>query len=562
MKLNFNNQSGIAFIMVIILLAVIGSLASALLLMYSSNINIANKASARNQAFYAAEGGANYLDLKLNNFYQDNIAGKSFFKAEKIKEQLDILNADIQNDNIKIDDFNISISYSPDSNYKDNNIYKYEITADNGKLNETISVNYKVAHLIDYFKYSRFGNKINIENSYFNDVDDHAFGTDEMLYSQWSEYDYYNKSDFVVNNNDLYVSKDDYSPGKAIEPGEDGWEEDWEINRDIVSWDSNKTYKYRKKVIFNNDIYTSLTKDNNSSPDTNDWEINDPDLAKQGFADSKVDYNQIALPNPEDYDYEKKIVEEFKKRLETENGVTYEDDAGSYPTWNDISYSTGDQVVNNSKVYKCIRRNGYYSGWGPWRKWNDTPQPEPGVEEDWGDYWVELNAGQDFLDNYSKWNDANYILIDGDLTSTTGGVVNFEKENDEVVHILVDGEISPQANISFRGDANIIIYTTADIVSYQNGHITMPSNSNINLAYFAPFATITSNGFRGGYASSMVFNQINLKNQRISSVKTYSDDNPLRGSIDPGIAELTRAYGDPDYDIDKAGPLRLDWKVK
>ena len=88
------------------------------------------------------------------------------------------------------------------------------------------------------------------------------------------------------------------------------------------------------------------------------------------------------------------------------------------------------------------------------------------------------------------------------------------------------------------------------------------SNSNINLAYFAPFATITSNGFRGGYASSMVFNQINLKNQRISSVKTYSDDNPLRGSIDPGIAELTRAYGDPDYDIDNAGPLRLDWKVK
>ena len=400
------------------------------------------------------------------------------------------------------------------------------------------------------------------KRQYFNDVDDHAFGTDEIFYTQWSEHDYYNKGDFVVKSNNLYVSKDDYSPGEAVEPGEKGWEENWELNQDIVSWNSDKTYKYREKVIFNNDIYTSSIKDNNSSPDSSDWEINDPDLAKQGFSDSKVDYNQIALPNPEDYDYEKKIVEEFKKRLETENGVTYEDDSGSYPAWQNRIYSTTDIVTNSGKVYKCISRNGYYSGWGYWGQWNDTPQPEPGVEEDWGDYWVELNAGQDFLDNYNKWNDANYILIDGDLTSTTGGVVNFQKADDEVIHILVNGEISPKANISFQGNANIIVYTTADIVSYEEGHITMPLNSDINLAYFAPFATITSNGFKGGYASSMVFNRINLYNQRISSVKTYSEDNPLRGSIDPGIAELTRAFGDPDYDIDKAGPLRLDWEVK
>ena len=53
----------------------------------------------------------------------------------------------------------------------------------------------------------------------------------------------------------------------------------------------------------------------------------------------------------------------------------------------------------------------------------------------------------------------------------------------------------------------------------------------------------------------------NLKAQTITSVKTYLEDNPLRGSIDPGIAELTRVHGDLNYDIDKTGPFRLNWST-
>lgn len=551
------NNEGIALVMVILLLALVGSLVTAMMLMYSSNIGLVQDATARSQAFYAAEGGVNYLDLKLNEFYQSNIAGRSFFSAEKIYEELQDLESQFEEDDLNIAGYDISIEFNPHPNYEETNSYIYEITADNGNESETITVEYLIEHLIDYFKYSRFANKINLYgNNEFDNVDDYSFGTSEVLYSKWSNSSSYFEGELVVHDNKVYLSKGDYSAGEVVEPGEDNWQNNWMIDDSFKEWDNDKIYRTREKVIYSNEIYTSKINDNGTQPDSNNdyWEINDPDISKVGLANGKVEYNQTSLPSPDDYDYQEEIVEEFKRRLDEEGGYTYEDDQGSYSSWSDQSYSVGTKISYNGTVYRAERVNRFL--------WFTTPQPEPETDNNWRDYWVEMNAGQAFIDDDDQfYNDGNYIYIDGDLTPNIASSMDFSK-SDDVLHILVDGEISPYANLSLDGDANIIFYTTAGTVSFENGHITMPWGADINLAYFAPFATYTSNDFSGGYASSMIFNEINYTNQDISSVRTYSEDNPLRGSIDPGIADLTRVHGgDYSYNSDKTKPIRLDWSV-
>lgn len=557
----FNNNDGIALIMVILLLALVGSLATAMMLMYSSNINLVQDSVARSQAFYAAEGGVNYLDLKLNKFYQNNIVGKSFFSAEKIEEKLENLQDDIKNDNLKIDNFDIVIDFNTGVD-KDDSIYVYEIIADNGSESETIKVQYRIEHLIDYFKYSRFANKINISgNSSFENVDDNSFGTYETAYSKWSSSSSYFNGELIVHNNKVYVSKGDYSKGEAVEPGEDNWNNYWQIDNSFKEWVEGDSYKSRAKVIYNNEIYTSKTKDNKSKPGTNgDWELNNPDLAKEGFANGKVDYTQSALPDPEDPksdEYMENIVEEFKSRLDEENGYIYEDD--QFDTWTNKEYEEGETVFFNDKAYRANfdlgRFGGFFSKYEPSESLGRVA-------------WTEITykkAAEKFIDNYdhnahNNSGKGNYIYIDGDLTLSQSKSIRFSKP-DEVIHILVNGEISPDAILTLKGDANIIFYTTSEIVSFDDdGYITF--DSSVNLAYFAPFAKFTSDGFNGWYGSSMLFNEIDLIDQNISRVKTYSEDNPLREGIDPTIAQLTRSFGDPDYNIDNTGPTRLNWSVE
>lgn len=560
MKFKINNNDGIAFVMVILLLALVGSLATAMLIMNSSNIDLASDASARSKAFYAAEGGVNYLDMKLNNFYQREIEGNSIFNADDIRNKLKNMETEIENekDELEIDNFNININFDEDSNYEEDNIYIYEVTADNGSESETIKVQYQIEHLIDYFKYSRFANKIEIKNSTFNNVDDHSFATYETLYSKWSSSFSYFKGELIVHNNIAYKSLGDYSAGEAVEPGKDNWNNYWQIDNSFQKWVDGDSYKSRAKVIYNNEIYTSKTKDNKSKPGTNgDWELNNPDLAKEGFANGKVDYTQSALPDPEDPksdDYMKNIVEEFKSRLDEENGYIYEDD--QFDTWTNKEYEEGETVFFNDKAYSANSNvEGFFSRFEPDSFLGSL-------------FWKEVDykkAAEKFIDNYdhnahNNSGKGNYIYIDGDLTLSQSKSIRFSKP-DEVIHILVNGEISPDAILTLKGDANIIFYTTSEIVSFDDdGYITF--DSSVNLAYFAPFAKFTSDGFNGWYGSSMLFNEIDLIDQNISRVKTYSEDNPLREGIDPTIAQLTRSFGDPDYNIDNTGPTRLNWSVE
>lgn len=593
MKYKINNNDGIAFVMVILLLALVGSLATAMLIMNSSNIDLASDATARSKAFYAAEGGVNYLDLKLDKFYKDNIVGEGIFSAEKIEDKLKEMQVEIKKDNLKIDNFDIIIDFNTGVD-KDDSIYVYEIIADNGSESETIKVQYRIEHLIDYFKYSRFANKINISgNSSFENVDDNSFGTYETAYSKWSSSSSYFNGELIVHNNKVYVSKDDYSKGEAVEPGEDNWNNYWQIDNSFKEWVEGDSYKSRAKVIYNNEIYTSKTKENKSKPGTNGgWELNNPDLAKEelSLAKDKVDYNQSALPDPEDennQEYMDKIIEEFKGKLEDESGYTYEDDQGGYPEWSRKSYSpsTKDKIIYDGKVYKVTkqdsdwvwRNNGWFGGY--WEKITlPQPKPQPDIEPDsedyngWRDYWVEMNAGQSFIDNYSSYDHnnsgkGNYVYIDGDLTPNESESIQFSKP-DEVLHILVDGKISPYARLELKGDANIIFYTTADQVSFKNGEIMWYSNQEINLGYFAPFAKYEKYGkenkYDSNYASSMIFNEITLRNENVRKVNTFNKDSLLREGIDPTIAQLTRSFGDPDYDIENAGsgPTRVNWSVE
>lgn len=574
MKKIFKQEKGLALILVIVLLGVVGSLASSLLIMHSSNLDLADDSSSRAQAFYAAEGGVNFLDLKINEFYQENIEGKSFFNANDIREQLETMEGEIKNTTFKMNGYDISYDFYPHSDYEENSRYIYEITANNGKKTEIIKVEYEVAHLIDYFKFSRYANKINIKNSQFGGsirnswwwgyyydprfdvdrIDDNSFGTYETLYYNWSDSSIYNEGDYVVHNNLVYSAIEDYSAGEALEPGKDGWEDYWKVETRFKQWSSENEYKNGEKIIYENEIYISDKNNNSSEPVSgSDWTINDPDIAKQELAnyENKARYDQPFLPT--DDDYKKDLITEFESRLSDEGGYTYNDDPlvpHDYSDFNSSNdYSRGDIVSLDNEVY-IITSDG------------------PGYYENYEKITDKLSASEKFILDNKNYSD-NYILIDGDFKPSQAFLSyfnekdlsrNYNSDDEEVLHIMVNGEISPKADVTLKGDSNVILYTTADEVDYRDGHVLI--GNKISLAYFAPFASFTSKSFTGGFASSMVFNEINIIDGQITTVKTYSDENALRGSMDPGIADLTRAYGDFDYDSDSIGPRRLSWNVE
>lgn len=142
---NLDNK-GIALVMVLLMIIVVGGLSGTLLIAYNSNINQSSNQAVQTKAFYAAEGGINYLDARIYELNtQENdlpsfYLGKGPFQKryETVVEEIEELN-----NSLVISDFNIS--YKVPENHKKENSFVVEVIADNSNFSEKIEVTYKLA---------------------------------------------------------------------------------------------------------------------------------------------------------------------------------------------------------------------------------------------------------------------------------------------------------------------------------------------------------------------------------------------------------------------------------
>lgn len=493
-KWKINNEEGVALILVLLVLIVVGGLTVSLMTAYNSNIKITSNTAERNKAFYAAESGVNYLDQYIKE--NSSLIG---FNMEAIKSDLSKIN---------IMDFEVYID-----DYKDlgNNLHRFDVKAekeDNKKLYDIISVQYEVYGYYDYFQHARMANKIIIEDSSFGSkFPKDSFATAESF----EESDFngiFNKTSGIVNyNKNVLPTRDEYDYIKNVvnifneEQGNLGGQV-YENGVDFVNGELEGPY-----ILIDDDINLVSTKTIKFSP-----------LIKR-------DSNGVLH-----------VMINGDTNLYNNLNFEYDSTDHNLPTWNSQIYGIGTSVVRNNKVYKAIDKS--------YQEKYLNPHPKNGRNS--GSYWKEIFEN---TSNSSKWSNAKKYKP-GDIVYTGFW---FWKDHFKYIGDIENIEIAQSKPGTTAGskyweyiyeipdDINIILYSTGDF-NYNGGYIS--PKSNVNLAYFAPFSEIAFEDTGSTYiVSSMIVDKLKyIRSDVTRSEYDTSTDNPIRDTINPKIAELSLAH--------------------
>lgn len=569
---NLKNKQGIALITVLLLLVVVGTLISALMTMYSSNIKRAGNAAERNQAFYAAEAGANYLNSHINkNAKSQNIVLQPIMEAE-LRNLTGDLDDEFFNDfngyepedfndpifkyelakNLELNDFNIDFSFDENSLDRENEIYGFIIEASNDKMSERIRLTYEIQTLPPFFRSSRQANKINIDNSsrfgYSSDFPAHSFATAEMYYDEWQNNNNYNEGDIIYYNGDHYKANENHKSKNNWLATKKSWDY-MEEAPDLRDFDS-----IANAVDYGMDVLPPQPPENNWSTNGSYLEgdrVSNDINGEEKYYISSID-NPETEPGIDDgwrsewseyYNYKSEVVNIFDDMINEYGGEKYVDT--EYEEFNpSIGHDIGDIVLYNNTFYEITNyQNNQYYG----RVINDP-----------------IYAYEKFLED-NMTDKGPYIKIEGDFNPEEYNSQSFSNMNTDesgVIHILIDGDINinTRSNIDFFGNENVIMYVNGDL-NFNPGFINI-GRFNGELAYFAPNATFTFKDQYGiGFGSSMVVNELNIENSYISNVSYDTEDSPLIGKMNPKIAELSRSFATQHGEgtVSQINPKQESW---
>lgn len=138
--IHLDNNKGIALIMVLLMVLVVGVLSGSLLVAYNSNISQSSNYAKKTRAFYAAEGGANYLEAYINNFNEEEGSLGFYLPYEfdnrynKITEEIKDLNT------VEIGSYEVKYNLNEISE----DTFEVEITARDGINQERIMATYRI----------------------------------------------------------------------------------------------------------------------------------------------------------------------------------------------------------------------------------------------------------------------------------------------------------------------------------------------------------------------------------------------------------------------------------
>lgn len=205
-----NNNKGIALIMVLLMLLVVGVLSASLLLAYSSNIRQSNNHAERTRAFYAAESGVNYLDQYIIAFNEKE-GSLGFHLPHQFDNRVKKIKDEITNiDDIKISNFNISFNLK--TNEDEDEIFMVEVIAEKDNVISKIETEYRVAPSgASFFGHTLAAREIELKNKLILDggysgEDDFAkiatsqssSESDLEWNNEWDNYNYNNDDEFKV----------------------------------------------------------------------------------------------------------------------------------------------------------------------------------------------------------------------------------------------------------------------------------------------------------------------------------------------------------------------------
>lgn len=570
-----NNKKGIALITVLLLLVVVGVLTSALMVMYTSNMRRAGNAAKRNQAFYAAEAGANYLNEHINkNAKEKNIVFQPIMEAElrnltgdltnEFFNEFDSFDSEDFNDpifkynlkeDLEINDFDLHFTFDEDTLNRQDEIYGFIIEASDGRISERIRLIYEIQTLPPFFRSSRQASRININNSSFGSSSRfpaHSFATAEIYYDEWESNNNYKKGDIVYHNGNHYKANTDHETDNYWGQTSDNWDfiEEAPDLREYGQLDNSVDYGM--------DVLPP-------QPPDESWSRSDDYLEGdkvRNIVDGEEKFFISYVDNPETepgvgenwesdwneyHNYKKQVVEAFDDLINNYGGRIYTDNVNYDYELYDYSknYNEGDVVLSGGRFYRLEReRRGL--------DWNIIDRnPDLGYRK--------------FL-NDNLYSVGPYIKIDGDFTPTESfykNLSNMKSDESGVVHILVDGDINftTSSNVNLYGNQNVIMYVNGDL-NFDPGFINIGS-FNGQLAYFAPNATFTFKDQSGiGFGSSMVVNELNIINSYIREVSYDTESSPLIGKMNPKIAELSRSFATQHGGgtVSQINPVRQSWE--
>ena len=555
------NKEGIALITVLLLLVVVGTLTSALMISYTSNISRAGDSATRNRAFYAAEAGANYLNDHINkNAKAQNIVLQPIMEAElrnltgdlndEFFDAIDGYNKeDFDSDNpifeykladdLSINNFNLSFNFDEDILDRENEIYGFIIEASNGDFSERIRLTYEIQTLPPFFRSSRQANKINIDNiSGFGSSSNfpaNSFATAEKYYDEWQNNKNYREGDIVYYNGNHYVANEDHESKNNWSNTNSSWDY-LESGPDLRKFGS-----ISNAIDYGMDVLPPQPPENNWSTNVNYLEGDRVSHSVDGEEKYYISYTDNPETEPgidegwmsdwsEYYNYKSEVVNIFDDLIDEYGGEVYSDENDyDYEVYDSSQqYNEGDILLKDGKIQKIVGKKGKS---GKYR-------------------WEILDNG--FVQGYESFLDDNlyqkgpFLKIDGDFNPEEYNSQNFSNmKTDEsgVVHILIDGDINinTNSNIDFFGNENIIMYVNGDL-NFNPGFINI-GGFNGQLAYFAPNATFTFKDQSNiGFGSSMVVNELNIINSYIREVSYDTENSPLIGKMNPKIAELSRSF--------------------
>lgn len=534
-----NNNKGIALIMVLLMLLVVGVLSAALLVTYSSNIKQSNSHAEQTKAFYAAESGVNYLDQYIIAFNEKE-GSLGFHLPHQFDNRVEKIKDEITNiDDIEFSDFNISFNLK--TNEDEDGIFMVGVIAEKDNVISKIETEYRVAPSGSSFfghtlaaREIELENKLTIDGGYSGEDDFAKIATTEKSEAsdlgwnnEWDNYNYNNDDEFKVYlrhlNNTNEMKENHENTIKFYGDTDD----------DFYLPETEEAVEFTELVRSVN--FREVLSQNGLS------NYNGVSLNSYNYSDNnELDITNI---NPDEIEYE-------KLSYYNDNGeevFPYESRTRSYFLDELDGYFENMKEFKDDYEYNFFGDSGYKSDLGPY------------IYVSKFDYYDSSFLGR------------NRITLNDVKTLTQEG-------GNEVVHLYIND------NLDFEGKRNDLTFTSAtddkksvvvqsggEEINLANGRrITYSSNSGIQgMGYYAPNATLRLSGdFTGdnisGWGHSYNVNKIKFEGDEVILPElVYDMENAgLQGNIHSDIANYFNDEDEKELENKFAGEVfRRNWKI-
>lgn len=543
------NEDGIALIMVLLMLVVVGVLSGALLNAYNNNIQQSGDQAEQTKEFYAAESAVNIIDqiTEKFNYEKGNLGMHTDYHY---KQRLNDLEEEF-NDFIDNNDISLS-NYDYQFNIIDKNMDEYyllievdAVNKDANSIEETIEIKYnvKTSGYGGFFAHTLAANEIEVNGS------SESFLESLLFEYYWNISSTSNRTQTITRNfkSDIIGDIKKIATAEGLNSDLGDYEFCIEAKRERAwrkgswgPWICTETTNPSEVIEF----YGEDSNDKNLYlPETEDAEdftdyvetVNFVEVLKQN--NISLDLDENGNPSPVEDMTTNYLFEKFKE--EREASASSEFDFNSFLDKYDDDYNSNNTNLSDYLV-------GYY---------DDIDDLKS--DSDYNDY--------DNLGPYIYVNKFDFTV------DTQGDAIDFTNFNDvnDVVHLYINDNIDfsdKNKNVYFESSnkKSVLVQSGGSEIILDNKRILYYSNTEMKgIAYYAPNATMYMSGDMPGtgWGQSYNVNKIIMDDDVTFPPFSYDPENSgFMGNIHSDIADYLG--GDDQVGDYSAGEVsRSKWRL-